>query len=210
MVSPIPIVTIKHRHTAGELTRLFPYCSGITSEVDLDMLMCPIASTNKLQTSTVAMPQFIFLVFHWNLQARVKLNNYKPKLSFPKTHEQLLKKSEQENSSCLACWQGPKCHTSWSENAQEVQPRKRKTTCWQLRPLPLHGFQAQRRHRRVNVSVELQSFWHSGFPAAFVAKGGELFRDEGSSSLMCFLHPPQVVQVPNTFNHDDGRPLTMA
>ena len=36
--------------------------------------------------------QFIFIFLpHWNLQASVKLNNYKPTLSFPKTLEQLLK-----------------------------------------------------------------------------------------------------------------------
>ena len=67
---------------------------------DLKNQCAPIASTNKLQTSTVAMSlQFIFIFLpHWNLQASVKLNNYKPTLSFPKTLEQLLKKSEKENS----------------------------------------------------------------------------------------------------------------
>ena len=67
-------------------------------------LLCPHSfdkeTTKKLQTSTVAMPLQLIVLPHWNLQASVKLNlnNYKPTLSFPKTLEQLLKKSEKENS----------------------------------------------------------------------------------------------------------------
>ena len=56
---------------------------------DLKNQCVPIASTNKLQTSTVAMPlQFMFLVFPgFCKQVSSTTTIYKPKLSFPKTLE---------------------------------------------------------------------------------------------------------------------------
>ena len=60
--------------------------------------MCPHSFDNQTWTihCSHAIAGHFPCVPHWNLQASVKLNIYSPTLSFPKTLEELLKKSEQE------------------------------------------------------------------------------------------------------------------